>query len=90
MTSSLWGETFFLPPNETAPYFLATPNGWCLENVAQLLIHCGKVISMGVLGCRAASGRTEELVVLCFYLGNACAMKDGSAEDSEENIKSVQ
>jgi hypothetical protein len=65
----------------------ATPNGWCLENVSQLLVHCGKDISRGVLGCRAANARTEELVIICFYMANACLMKDGYEDGSEENIR---
>ncbi len=67
----------------------ANPNSWCLENVAQLLIHCGKAISKGVLGCRAANGRVDELVVICFYLANACAVKDGPDVGKEENIRWV-
>ena len=65
----------------------ATPNGWCLENVSQLLVHCGKDISKGVLGCRAVNGRVEELVVICFYMANACLMKDGYEDGSEDNIR---
>lgn len=69
--------------------YIATPNGWCLENVSQLLVHCGKDISKGVLGCRAANARTEELIIICFYMANACLMKDGYEAGSEENIRYV-
>ena len=55
---------------------LATPSGWCLENIAQLLHKCGLDISMEVLGSWALNGRLDKLTVLCYYLAKACAEHD--------------
>lgn len=60
--------------------------------MAQLLSHCGQEITRGVLGGWAVHGRVEELVVLSFYLGNACATKDttkdaSGTEGTDENIR---
>lgn len=57
-------------------YLIATPNGWCLENVAQLLHKCGEEIIMKVLGSWAINGRMDKLSVLCYYLANACTACD--------------
>lgn len=54
----------------------STPNSWCLENVAQLLMLCGSEVTHSVLGSRAISGRVEELSVLLYYLAHACVSAD--------------
>ena len=68
----------------------ATPNGWCLENVAQLLLHCGSDITKGVLGCRAVNRRVEELSVIAYYLAHACVTADKDVYASEVTDKHVQ
>ena len=71
----------------TVLHHTAMPNGWCLENVAQLLINCGTDICKGVLGCKAVNGHVDELIVICFYLGNACALKDSPSDDSDDSMR---
>lgn len=56
--------------------YVATPNGWCLENVAQLLMLCGTEITKGVLGCRAVNNQVDELSILSYYLACTCVRTD--------------
>lgn len=68
-------------------FFVATPNGWCLENVAQLLHKCGEEVTMKVLGSWAVNGRMDKLSVLCYYLANACAAHDDVDKSELGNMK---
>lgn len=61
----------------------STPNSWCLENVAQLLMLSGSEVTHGVLGSRAISGRVEELSVLLYYLAHACVSADEKMKCSD-------
>ena len=63
---------------------IATPSGWCLGQVAVLLMLAGTDITQAILGNRAVNGHTSDLTVMMYYLAHSCVKEDNQNGDSQK------
>lgn len=63
---------------------LATPTGWCLGQVATLLMLSGTEVTQAILGHRAVNGHITDLSVLAYYLAHACVKEDNEKPNSHK------
>lgn len=63
---------------------VATPTGWCLGQVATLLMLSGKDVTQAILGNRAINGHIMDLSVISYYLAHACVKEDGRGGNSDK------
>ena len=71
-------------PIQLIVQFIATPCGWCLGQVAFLLMHSGTEVCQAILGNRAINGRIEELSIMAYYLAHSCVKEDKDKRNSDK------
>ncbi|XP_019855717.1 PREDICTED: F-box only protein 47-like [Amphimedon queenslandica] len=61
-----------------------TPSGWCLGQVAMLLMLAGTDVTQAILGNRAVNGHVSDLTVMMYYLAHSCVKEDNENGNSQK------